>query len=332
MARSPGAPIAAPGGPYLLAVPVLLWHDPRALILWLSLLEAATIGLTARAAGLGGAGVERTRFVLCAFLAPGPLMFSVIGGQEDFLVWAAGLLTWLAIRNGREGLAGGVTTAAFLATKAVFLIPFAAFLGMVRSRPRYLAILVPAGAATLAILWFLTGRAFLGVLGQSGNVSPPQIWLLLHLVSAGWIPYGGTALSFIALAATLLGAFAVGSSLAARLRSSWPAFAAAWVLVISIMCVLFPKGQGAYLAYLLLPALFFALESPVYLAVWTVAGAIAAVEPSLFYRLGQQKPAAFSQIQGLPGFADIALQAALVGALLWIAFRSWRFTRREVRP
>lgn len=310
--------------PHLLALPVLLWHDPRAILIWFSLLEAATIWLTMWSAGLTAPGPARTRFVLCAFIAPGPLMLSVVGGQEDFLVWLAGLSVWLLIGKSRESSAACVAAAAFLFTKAIFLLPFAGFVALVRRRARFVAIVATVGIATVVVLFALTGTEFLDVLGESKNISPPQVWLLLHFVSGGLIPAGGRWISFAVLLIAVAVAAVTSFRRAPELRESPRMFFACWTLLFATTIILMPKGQGPYVAYFLLPVLALAHAKPALLTVWVFAGALAATEPSLFYRLGERHPAGFSAINDVWGAVDIILQTCLVASIAWLGRASWR--------
>ncbi len=310
--------------PYLLAVPLIVWKDPRALVLWMTLLEAATIALTLRAARLDKPGLDRTRFLLCCFLAPGPLMIEVIGGQEDFLLWTSGVLTWFALRQSRDILGSGISTLGMLAVKALYLLPLAAFFGLARSRWKYLAVLAPVGALTIVVLHHLTGTAFLGMLGQSGNISPPQIWIPLHLLSQGLIPSGSPLISFSVILVLLGSAFYFGWKLASAIKTSPEIFMAGWTMLFALLMVLSPKSQGAYFLNLALPCLALALHRPRFLVVWAIFGALAGVEPSIFYRLGEQQPGGFSEIKSLGVAVDLGLQAVMVVMLLWIAREAWR--------
>ena len=315
--------------PDLLGVSVILWRDPRAIILWMTLLEAVTIALTLRASGLVRPGLARTRFLLCCFLAPGPLLLEVIGGQEDFLLWSFGLLVWIAAARSRDVLASSITTAAMLCTKALFLLPLAGFFGLARSRAKFLAVIMPAGVVTVLVLWWLTGSAFLSTLGQSGNISPPQIWIILHFLSLGQIPAGTPSISFSVIALLLLAAFVGGSWRADAIKKSFSTIAAGWTLLFALLMLLSPKSQGAYFANFALPCLCLVLDRPRLLAVWIFAGALAVIEPSMFYRFGEQLPTSFTALHGAAGALDITLQAMLVAAFATLAWQAWRDFRRS---
>jgi hypothetical protein len=317
----------APLFPDLLAVPLLVWRDPRALIVWMTILEAFTIRLTLHAAGMSRPGLPRLHFLLCAFLAPGPLMLEVVGGQEDFLLWTFGLLVWLALRQSRDTLGGAIAAAAMLFTKATFVVPLAGLFGIARARLRFVAVIAAVGLVTLLVLVKLTGSDFLAVLRRSGNISPPQIWILLHFLSAGVVPAGTPVLSFVVIAGAFLAALGGSLAKADELRTSWPKFAAGWSVLLATMIVLSPKSQGAYFGYFALPALAVGLGRPRFLAIWVLTGALAVIEPSVFYRLGEQLPDGPAAVHGLWGAIDLGLQAVLVLAIVWIAWQCWRVFR-----
>jgi len=321
----------SPAFPYLLALPTFLFHDPRVLILWLSLFEAVTIHLTARLAGLSDPSKQRVRLLLCAFVAPGPLLLSVIGGQEDFLLWTSGLLIWGFVARKSDLAASATGAACALLTKATIVVPLAAFLGMSRSRVRFLSILSVVGVVTATSLWKLTGTAFLAVLSQGGNISPPQIWLLLHLLTAGAIPAGTNAISLIVVGGIVLAALGLGARLRDVLVAEFPPFAGFWVTLFAALIILSPKSQGAYFGYLALPLLTLVANDRRGLLLWLVTGALVVVEPSLFYRTGELHPAHWSQIGSMEARIDIALQFVLVGCFSFFAWYAWSVTRDSVR-
>lgn len=310
--------------PYLLAAPLPLWMDARVLILWMSVLEAVTVFSTLRISELNRPGRRRARFLLCCFLAPGPLLLTIVAGQEDFLLWLAGLLTWTLAVRGRDIAAGTVALAGLLFTKALFLLPLAGFLGFAGSRKRFLSVLLPAGIFGAILLWLLTGPEFMAVLGQSHNISPPQIWILLHAATGGIVPAGGRAISFTVMLVFLCLAFVTGAKRTMVLHQSFAAFAAYWVVLFGVTMILSPKSQGAYFGIFSLPALVLVLDRPAALVVWVFLGTLAPIVPSIFYRLGEPLSASLDGIPGLLGWVDLLLQTCMVVAIFFLAWQAWR--------
>ncbi len=298
--------------PHLLALPLLVWRDPRALILFLSALEAVTVALTLRAAQVPAASAARARTLAFYFLAPGPLLLAVVGGQEDFLLWLGGLLVWLAWRRYGDLAAGLATVGAALVTKPLFALPAVALLGASRARPRFLAAAVPAALAVLAALWALTGRAFLHVLHQSENLSPPNVWIWLHWLSGGAIAHEHRGLSLVVLGVVLAFGAWYFARHAAAVASGPRGFFAAWTVLFVVSMLLNLKSMGAYLAYFALPALVLCSAPPHRgaLAAWLVLGSLAPVESSLWYRTGAPL------LTGLPGSPLVALDYLLQGVML----------------
>lgn len=298
--------------PCLLALPLLVWKDPRALVLFLSALEAWAAALTLRATGTATDRAARTRWLVFYFLAPGPLLLAVVGGQEDFLVWFAGLLLWHSLLRFREVGAGLLTVIFTLFTKPLFVVPAAALLGLSQRRWRFLAGAVPAAAVVLVALWALTGRQFLQVLGQSDNISPPNLWIWLHWLSAGWIPIENPLLSLVMVGVVTLLAAAYFAAYRERITSNSSRYFAAWTVIFVLSMLLNLKSLGAYFGYFALPSLavFFDLGDRRALGWWLALGTLAPIESSLWYRIDCQL------LTGLPGTPLVALEYALQGVML----------------
>ncbi len=298
--------------PCLIALPLLVWKDPRAIILFLSLLEAMTAALTLRAARVDRDSPERVRLLAIYFLAPGPLLLAVVGGQEDFLLWTGGLLLWLAYARKRDFRTGLLTVACTLLTKPLFVIPAAAFFGLSRRRWRFLAGALPASLVVLFALWQLTGREFLRVLSQSGNVSPPNIWIWLHWLSAGFIPIEHPAFSLAMLGLVTVFGLVYFARYATKIEGSQRYFFAAWTVLFVVSLLLNLKSLGAYVAYFSLPALilFHQTRDRLALAAWFVLGTLAPIESSLWYRTGERL------LTGLPPTRELALEYGFQGLML----------------
>lgn len=299
--------------PYLVSMPVLLWKDPRVLVLFFCVMEALTVALTIRAERLAPCTPERARWLALYFLAPGPLLLGVVGGQEDFMFWFAGLLLWHVVLLGREFGAGGLTVLAVATTKPLFIIPAALIFGLSRRRRRFLASALPLALGVLATLWLLTGRAFLGVLSQGDNISPPNIWIWLHWLSAGHIGITHRGLSLAIVFSVAVFGFGLFARSATVLLASYRHFTAAWTFVFAVFMLFSLKSLGAYFAYFALPAfgLFMAQRHTRSLILWMIMGAVAPIECSLWFRLGEPL------ITGLPERPAIWVEFALQGVQLF---------------
>jgi hypothetical protein len=234
------------------------------------------------------------------------------------------MIVWWMLTHARSFLGGFSAGLALLSTKVLFVFPLLGFLPLSRSPRRYLLAVLGCSGLALAVLWSLTGPAFLGVLGQSRNISPPQIWMLLHLVSGGWIPAGGPLIAYGSVIALAGLAWMVARRHTAALSTSFSSFAAYWILLYGTLMLVSAKSQGAYVGIFLLPALAHAIGHARLLAVWLALGALAAIEPSLFYRLGQPIPASFGEVRGWLGAADLTLQFGLVTLIAWFVRDAWR--------
>lgn len=311
----------APLFPYVAALPLLVWHSPKAIILLAVLAEALALPLWLRSARtLLGDRPARLSIILyaCSGL---PLLDVVIEGQNQaycafFFALSVALL--LSRRPFLAGLAAGAS------------------LGVVK----FIAILhapAPFAAAGAGRARFFVAGASLPLLVYGGFLlAGADVFASLRveaaLISSGNLPFllgwpGGPAVGAVAtpaLALALLGVVGWGlrSGVAAAPRALFP-FGA---LVLLTFMIVSKKAYAYYLVIGFFPiAATVAARAPGFagMLAFGLFGALAAVEPSLWFRWLDARSLAVAAHAGGASRALLAVfvacDVALVGGyvVLW---------------
>ncbi len=177
----------APLFSYMLAIPLLFWHDPRAIVLLMVLVEGLTVWLTYRY--FHNRNPEKAIWsALLYLLLPAPIAMCLLGGQEDVWLWLVGLLAVLAYMSGNKNLGsltpspatgtcrmGLVLAAGLLILKVTFILIVFPLVWLVRDKARLIGALLLVGVPTLIGLYVLTGWKFLMPIQHSDLAFSPNL-------------------------------------------------------------------------------------------------------------------------------------------------------------
>lgn len=280
---SPYSPLFA----YITALPLLIWHSAKAVVLLMIGVEALAWWLTYRyyRRPLGG----RAQWLALLYLVlPAPLVFCVLGGQEDVWMWAfaaGSLFIWRRYPNDFWlGIWWGV---ALLATKALAVLIVIALFFWVPNRIRYALGLVMVGIPALAIMYILTGTGFLTPLMFASMPFAPNIWTVLAPLTGDFMQYAGSLSTVGLLAILALSAFSAWQLRQQRVSydRSLPIL---WLLCFGFLMVIHKSSFSNYAFIYMLPLVFMVINwsSKKQLAWLLVLNALAAIQPSLWYSLG----------------------------------------------
>lgn len=315
----------APVFPYLLGLSVTLWRDPRAIVLLMMAVELVALVVTVRGVRRDDAGGTIDHAPAMYLASPAPLIFVVLGGQEDVWMWLGGAAMLLAPSAWSRAIAGG---GAMLVTKPLFLLPLVWGAWRAPKAWSYVLILGAIGTIAGAILWRLAGPAVFEVLREGRELSPPNLWLLLDPLMGGRLTDGNTAvLSAVALASGAL----VGSVLLAGAPpTSFTSGAAAWTAAWCVVMVLSPKSLGNYAALFLMPLTFATVRTGARID-WMLLGVLnvtAAVHPSLWYRLGSPRPHSLRELDRVAHVIEFGMEGVMVAVILLVGIRAAARVRR----
>ncbi|CCH56531.1 hypothetical protein BN8_05876 [Fibrisoma limi BUZ 3] len=328
---SPYSPLFA----YVTALPLVIWHSAKAIVLLMILMEGLAFGLTYRfyRPRLGGLA---QLVGLLYLLLPAPLVFCVLGGQEDIWMWVFGAVSlWMWSRRPGEFRLGLLMAVALLVTKALAILIVAALFFWVRRPVQYVAGLLVIGLPGLAILYWLTGEGMLTPLMFANMPFAPNLPTVMAPIIGDFMPYAST-LSAIGLVAVLAVSAYGGWQLRLRNVGYERALPILWVLCFGFMMFVHKSSFGNYAFIYLLPLSFGVIDwrNRQQVVVLLVLNALVTIQPSYWWKLGTPlytNPQMLTNGQYLLEYVMEVGTVAGVAYFVWLAFRQATVDRYRVK-
>lgn len=317
---SPYSPLFA----YITALPLLVWHSPKSIVLLMIGMEGVAWWLTYRFYRPRQGNVAQL-WALLYLLLPGPFVFCVLGGQEDVWMWLFGALSlWLWARKADAFRLGLLMAVMLIVTKALAVLIAIALLFWIRRPVQYVAGLLVVGLPSLVLLYALTGDGMLTPLMFANMPFAPNLPTVLAPLIGDFIPYAGV-LSAVGLVAVLSLSAYGGWQLR---RSNVPyerALPILWILCFGSLMFFHKSSFGNYVFIYMLPlmAVLPDWKNVRHIAVLLVLNALVAVHPSLWWHLGApiySNPALLSTGQYVIEYLMEIGIVASVGYFVWLAY------------
>ncbi len=318
----------APLYTYLLALPIRLWADTRALVVLMMLGEALCLWVTNRF-------YRQTRSnafwpALTYLVMPAPLIICLLGGQEDVWLWGFGVASaWVYLRTRDEFRTGLILAGALLVLKVTFVFVLLPAFFLLPRKGRFLAALAVVGVPTLAVLYGLMEWKFLMPVQQGALLFSPNLWSVLRpLIDPLFEQFELKRLNFIGLVFTVL----TGTYAGYRFRHlPYPrALPAVWIIAYAAMTVFQPSAMAYYLFTYLLAVVFELIDlrrSRDVLAL-LILNLLVITQPFVYTRLETPVFDTFAKLRQ-PLFAlEYALEVAFVGMQFWLLRRAWQHLTR----
>jgi hypothetical protein len=318
---SPYSPLFA----YVTAVPLLIWHSGKSVVLLMLLMEGSTWWLTYRFYRPRRGNLVQLGALLYLLL-PGPFVFCLLGGQEDVWMWLFGAASlWLWAASGSDFLLGLLMAVMLLVTKALAVLIVIALVFWVRRPAQYIAGLLTVGLPTLVLLYWLTGDGMLTPLIFANMPFAPNLPTVLAPIVGDFRPYGGI-LSIAGLVA-VLGLSAYGGWQFRRGKVPYErALPVLWVLCYGFMMLIHKSSFGNYIFIYALPLMTLIVNGSRvrHVVVLLVLNALATVQPSVWWRIGSpiySDPAMLASGTYLGEYLMEVGIVTSVGYFVWLAYQ-----------
>ncbi|WP_128545945.1 hypothetical protein [Larkinella soli] len=327
----------APLFSYLIAVPLWLWHSPKAIVLLMLLVEGTTVWLTYRYYRTHNP--EAILLAILYLILPAPLVICLLGGQEDIALWLFGLLTMgVARRRGQSGKGAGLSiglimAVALLTLKLTFvMIAFPVFF-LLKDKIRWIAGLALPGIPALVILYALMGWLFLMPV-QHGELpfSPNLSTVLRPLIGVFFNEIPLKTMNWVAALATI----GLLSATGYRFRNLpyAAAFPSVWIVAFGLFMLLQPSAMAYYVFIYLIAVIFelTPLNDGRRIGLLLAVNLLVVIQPFVFVYLDQPFFNSFGQIDTGLRLVEYLLEVATVGcvgAYVWLAYRRLRQLEKE---
>ncbi|CCH54317.1 hypothetical protein BN8_03476 [Fibrisoma limi BUZ 3] len=323
------APIFA----YILALPLVVWHSAKAIVLLMLLGEWLTVHLTYRyyATRAGKTPSDSALSALLYWLQPAPLVICLLGGQEDIWLWLFGLLSVQVLNRSHlsDGQAwfraGLIMAAALLCLKVTFVMILFPVFFLVRNKARFVGALALVGVPALLGLYVIVGTAFLMPMQHGDLPFSPNLSTVLRPFLGVWmtdVPL--KTLNWIGLCLTLL--FLVTTGLRYRHLSYRQAFPALWIITFGWFMLLQASAMAYYIFIFLVAFVFELVPLSNRRRIVFLVGInwLVVVQPFVSVYYGQPLFNSLSQLASPTNLLIYALEAATVGCvggMVWLAYQ-----------
>jgi hypothetical protein len=318
---SPYSPLFA----YITALPLLVWHSAKSIVLLMILVEGLAWWFTYRFYRPRQGKVAQL-WALLYLVLPGPFVFCILGGQEDVWMWVFGVASlWLWAAGASAFRLGLLMAAMLIVTKALAVLIAIALLFWVRRPVHYVAGLAVLGLPALILLYVLTGEGMLTPLMFASMPFAPNLPTVLAPLIGDFTPYAG-----LLSTAGLVGVLVLSAWGGWQLRRGHVPYEQAlpilWVLCFGFMMFIHKSSFGNYLFIYALPLMVILPDwkDTRLIVVLLVLNSLAAVHPSLWWQIGApiySDPAMLSQARYLGEYLMEIGIVTSVGYFVWLAYR-----------
>lgn len=312
----------APLFAYIISLPIWLWHNARAIVLFMVLMETLILWITYRSYKQEKSNALQATFLY--WMLPASFMYILIDGQEEVWFWGLALWMWIHVRknpvNYETGL-GVIFAIALLTTKATFVFFLPPLLLSVRNPVKMLLVMAAIGLPALAFLYWQIGDLFLMPIQHTEQLMTPNLFsitrpfieLFVHIDHTN-----STAVNWIGLIITMV----LVSYLAYRGRENTLSQTLPSLFIATFACMMIfqASAPGAYLIAYVLAVVFeiVDLRNNKHLLILLVLSWLTVVQPFVNVWIKQPDYTEFSMLANPAYSGEWILQVINVACFFWI--------------
>ncbi len=312
----------APLFAYIISLPIWLWHNARAIVLFMVLMETLILWITYRSYKQEKSNALQATFLY--WMLPASFMYILIDGQEEVWFWGLALWMWIHVRknpvNYETGL-GVIFAIALLTTKATFVFFLPPLLLSVRNPVKMLLVMAAIGLPALAFLYWQIGDLFLMPIQHTEQLMTPNLFsitrpfieLFVHIDHTN-----STAVNWIGLIITMV----LVSYLAYRGRENTliQTLPSLFIATFACMMIFQASAPGAYLIAYVLAVVFeiVDLRNNKHLLILLVLSWLTVVQPFVNVWIKQPDYTEFSMLANPAYLGEWILQVINVACFFWI--------------
>jgi hypothetical protein len=167
----------APLYAYIISLPVWIWHNARAIVLFMVLMESLILWFTYQT--YRSRSPKALQYAVIYLLLPAGFMYILVDGQEEVWFWGATLLIWrytLLRRKDYEVGVGLLYALALLTIKVTFIFLLPAFLVCVKKPVKMLLVMAAVGIPAIGFLYWQIGDLFLMPIQHTEQLMTPNLF------------------------------------------------------------------------------------------------------------------------------------------------------------
>jgi hypothetical protein len=312
----------APLFAYIVSIPVWIWHNAKAIVLFMVLMESAILWLTYKTYKVRS--TQALQRAVIYLLLPAGFMYILIDGQEEVWFWGAALILWLyTLRKPNHYEVGlGVLFALTLLTiKVTFILLLPALLLLVKRPLKMLLVMAAIGLPAVGFLYWQIGDLFLMPIRHTEQLMTPN----LFSVGRPWIELlfpinekNTPLINWIGLIFTVC--VPAWMAFKARARHINQVLPGIFIVCFASMMVFQASAMGAYLISYLMAVVFeiIDLKKTRHLLILLLLNWLTVVQPFVWVYIGQPAYTSFSMFGNLVYLMEYILEILNVGCVLWL--------------
>ncbi len=303
--------------PYLIGLILPFWNSSKAIVFILILLESVFVWSSRKLTSF------KNPFYITLFYyaLPCSLVFSVIGGQEDVLMWGfLSIVLLIYLKNKKHFILGISLGFALLLTKFIFVLIVPAAFFYFKNRSEQLKVmlgLITVGLPTFVLLYCSSKWGFLYPLTEANVPRTPNIWSLFNTLTGGLTPYGPKYVNWIGLGLIeLLLIYVVMKFMSTVAFEKF--ISASFVITYAWLMIVQQSSYANYAYAFLLPLVFILPFNSKEFYVFVGFNILLVIQPAIWWRTGLIRVEHLGQLkEPLKLFLFLA-ELVLIFGLLWI--------------
>jgi hypothetical protein len=318
----------APLYAYIISIPVWIWHNARAIVLFMVLMESGILWLTYQT--YKSRSSKALQLATIYYMLPAAFMYILVDGQEEVWFWGAALLIWrytLKRTVGYEVGVGLLYAMTLLTIKVTFIFLLPALLVMVKKPVKMLLVMAAVGLPAVGFLYWQIGDLFLMPIQHTEqlmtpnlfSVSRPFIELLIHVDEKK-----STMINWFGLLFTVF--VPVYMAYKARHRHINEVLPGLFIACFVCMMLFQASAMGAYVIAYLMAVLFEIIDirKTAHIVVLLALNWLTVVQPFVWVYIKQPAYISPGMFGNLSYLFEYALQLLNVLCFLWVLRETYR--------
>jgi hypothetical protein len=318
----------APLYAYIISIPVWIWHNSRAIVLFMVLVETGILWLTYQTYKVKS--TKALQLAVIYLMLPAAFMYILVDGQEEVWFWGAALLIWrytIKKPDNYEVGIGLLYALTLLTIKVTFIFLLPALLVVVKRPIKMLLTMAAVGIPAVGFLYWQIGDLFLMPIQHTEQLMTPN----LFSVSRPWVELiyhinekKSTMINWIGLLFTVF--VPVYMAYKARHRHINEILPGIFIACFVCMMIFQASAMGAYVIAYLMAVLFEIVDirKTKHVAILLALNWLTVVQPFIWVYIKQPayiSPAMFSNVTFL---FEYLLQIMNVLCFFWILRETYR--------
>jgi hypothetical protein len=318
----------APLFAYIISLPVWIWHNSRAIVLFMVVIEAGILWLTYKT--YKHRSEKALQLSVLYFLLPASFMYILVDGQEEVWFWGAALLIWRYTIRKREDYEVGIGllfALTLLTIKVTFIFLLPAVLVMVRKPIKMLLVMAAVGLPAVGFLYWQIGDLFLMPIQHTEQLMTPNLFSITR-------PFVETIVHINEKKSTMINWFGllftvfvpVYMAFKAKGRHISDILPGIFIACFACMMIFQASAMGAYLIAYLMAVLFEIIDirKSFHVFVLLALNWLTVVQPFIWVYIGQPAYKSFSVFGNGAFFFEYLLEILNVLCFFWILRETYR--------